>query len=73
MMVLNQKPSPTRSEARGAEAKFIVYHFKRGNIHNLHPINIISECLRPQAKHKSWCWIFIPGVVTVWTQGKEGL
>lgn len=40
---------------------------------NLRAIIIISVCLRPQAKHKSKCWVFIPSDVTVWMSGKEGL
>lgn len=75
-MGLNQNPSPTRGGARGAEAKFIVYHFKVGGgwgVMSLRAIILISVCLRPQAKHKPRCWVFIPGDVTVWVQGKEGL
>lgn len=72
MMVSNQNPSPTRGGARGAEAKFIVCHFKGWGV-NLSAIGIISLRPRPQAKHKPQCWVFIPGDVTVWMQGEEGV
>lgn len=73
MMVLNQKPRLTRGGARGAEAKFIFCHFMVGGEDHLRSITITSVCLSPKAKHKSKCWVFIPGNVTVWVQRKEGL